>query len=232
MKRFSIKNGKLINIGGKKMNVQYESLSNEVKFIRKGSKERGLFFGVMGLLFQIMFLWGYWSFLDETGPWAIFWLTIIHSEMFPFTFILFVFGAGCILLAIREFGWQESLIIKTNLFQEIPGIRKDIRLFRWIRTTDILKNQIVTLRLHSILLDQFGVNKSYRIEVDYQEKVTSPIETMILFKDHEDTIQSSLGLVEKIHDILSLSKEIEKTESITFQLEGKKREKENNSKLT
>ena len=108
----------------------HESISDEIKIVKKGSKERGLFFGILGSLFQIIFLWGYWSFLDETGPWAIFWLSIINSEFFPFTFLLFVFGAGCILVAIREFGWEESLVIKTKLSNEIPGVRKKLRLFR------------------------------------------------------------------------------------------------------
>ena len=209
-----------------------ESISDEIKIVKKGSKERGLFFGILGSLFQIIFLWGYWSFLDETGPWAIFWLSIINSEFYPFTFILFVFGAGCILVAIREFGWEESLVIKTKLSKEIPGLQKKLRLFRWSRTTTILNNQIVTLRLHSIQLDQFAINKAYQIELDYREEPNSSLKTIIVYKDNEDKINTTAQrLAEKIHRILSLSGEIEKTESATLQLEKKKGGEKNNSKV-
>ena len=211
----------------------HESISDEIKIVKKGSKERGLFFGILGSLFQIIFLWGYWSFLDETGPWAIFWLSVINSEFYPFTFILFVFGAGCILVAIREFGWEESLIIKTKLSNGIPGVKKELRLFRWSRTTTILNNQIVTLRLHSIQLDQFGINKAYQIELDYREEINSSLKTIKVYRDNEDKINTAVQrLVEKIHRILSLSGEIEKTESATLQLERKKGGEKNNSKKT
>jgi hypothetical protein len=184
-------------------------------------------------LFQIIFLWGYWSFLDETGPWAIFWLSIINSEFYPFTFILFIFGAGCILVAIREFGWEESLVIKTKLSKEIPGLKKELRLFRWSRVTIILTNQIVSLRLHSIQLDQFSINKAYQIELDYREKTNSSLKTIVVYKENEATTHSpAKRLVEKIHEILSLSDEIEKTESTTLQLDRKKGGEKNNSKIT
>jgi hypothetical protein len=212
------------------MRALVSSTSDEIKIVRRGSKERGLFFGIMGLVFQIIFVWGYWSFLDETGPWAIVWLTIINSEFFPYTFILFVFGAGCILLALREIGWKESLAIRKNLVQEISGIRKELRLFWWSRTTDILKNQIVVLRLHSILLDEFGVNKSYQIEVDYQENSESVIETLIMYKEHIDKVyEPASRLAIRIQEILSLAGDIEKTESQTF-YEIAKKGKGNNSK--
>jgi hypothetical protein len=184
----------------------------------------------MGVLFQVIFVWGYWSFLDESGPWAFVWLTLINSEFFPYTFILFVFGAGCILLALREFGWSEAIVVKPTLSPEQPGIRKEIRLFQWSRATDILKDQIVTLRLHAILLDEFGINKSYQIEVDYRENRESEIETLILYKEHEDKLyEPTIKIINKIHEILSLNTEIEKTESATFQMDKKER-KENSSK--
>jgi hypothetical protein len=220
-------------IVGKEMIAIHESTSDEIRIVRKGSKERGFFFIILGSLFQIIFLWGYWSFLDETGPWAIFWLSIINSEFFPFTFVLFVFGAGCILVAIREFGWVESLVIKKKLSKEIPGLQKELRLFRWSRTTTILNKQIVTLRLHSILLDQVGMNKSYQIELDYWEEPNSSTKTLIVYKSHEDKMYfPAQRLTEKIHEILSLSAEIEKTESATILLEKKKGGEKNNSKLT
>ncbi len=220
---------------GKEMVTISESSSNEIKIVRKGSKERGLFFGIMGSLFQIIFIWGYWRFLDETGPWAIFWLSIINSEFYPFTFILFVFGAGCILVAIREFGWEESLVIKTKLSKEIPGLKKESRLFRWSRITTILNNQIVTLRLHSIQLDQFNINKAYQIELDYREETNSTLKTIKIYRDNEDNIHTTAKrLVEKIHRILSLPGEIEKTESAILPLDRKKKGEgeRNKSKLT
>ncbi|MHA1947081.1 MAG: hypothetical protein ACW97W_13340 [Candidatus Hodarchaeales archaeon] len=211
----------------------HESISDEIKIVKKGSKERGLFFGILGSLFQIIFLWGYWSFLDETGPFAIFWLSIVNSEFFPFTFILFVFGAGCILVAIREFGWEESLVIKTKLTREIPGVQKELRLFRWSRTITILNNQIVTLRLHSLQLDQFNINKYYQIELDYREVPNSSVKMMLVYKDNEKIPHSpAQRLAKKIHRILSLSTEIEKTESATLPLKRKKGGEKNNSKKT
>jgi hypothetical protein len=226
-------NKNLNQIVGNEMITIHEPTSDEIKIVRKGSKERGLFFGILGSLFQIIFLWGYWSFLDETGPWAIFWLGIINSEFFPFTFILFVFGAGCILVAIREFGWVESLVIKTKISDGIPGLQKQLRLFRWSRTTTILNNQIVTLRLHSIQIDQFSINKYYQIELDFREVPNSPLKMMLVYKDNEETTHSpAQRLAEKIHSILSISGEIEKTESATILLEKKKGGEKNKSKLT
>ena len=215
------------------MVTKLESNTDEIKIIRKGRKERGFFFGILGILFQIIFLWGYWSFLDETGSWAIFWLTIIYSEFFPFTFISFVFGTGCILIAVREFGWEETLIIRTNLFEEIPGLQKGVRLFRWLRTTTVLNTQIAALRLHSIQLDKVGINKVYQIELDYQEVANSSLKTIKIYGDNEDKLYiTAQRLIERIHGILSLPKEIEKTESTALQLDKKKKREENKSKIT
>jgi hypothetical protein len=216
----------------KNMSILIKSPYEEVKILREGSKQRGFFFGILGVLFQIIFVWGYWSFLGETGPWATVWLTLINSEFFPFTFILFVFGAGCILIALRELGWKESILITKRISPDSAGIRKEIQLFRWLRATLILKNQIVTLRLHSILLDEFGVNKSYQIEIDYREDQDSSVKTLILYKEHEDKMyEPALRLVNKIHEILSLPDEIEKTESATLQMKKKKERKVNTSKM-
>ena len=211
----------------------YDSLSDEVRIIRKGSRKRGVFFILLGLIFQIIFLFGYWSFLDETGSLAIIWLTIANNEYFPFTFILFVFGAGCILAAVRDFGWEESLIIKVNLSKELPGLLRTQSLFWWSRSSIILNEQIVVLRLHSILLDEFGVNKSHQVELEYREEPNSRLNTIIIYNDIEDRVSSrSKQLVEKIHRILELSEEIEITESSTLLLEKKKKGEKNNSKIS
>ncbi|MHA2094703.1 MAG: hypothetical protein ACW98F_08740, partial [Candidatus Hodarchaeales archaeon] len=89
----------------------------------------------------------------------------------------------------------------------------------------ILQTQIVTLRLHSILLDEFGINKSYLIELDYQKNAKSFIESLVLYKEPQDkTYEPALSLVNKIQDLLSLPQEFEKTESATLPRRKKKKE--------
>jgi hypothetical protein len=210
------------------MNSSHESRPDkldDIWFRRKGNKRRGIFFGTLGVLFEIIsFL--VWFSLSSTDPELLFLLfTLFNSEMFPFLFIVFVFGAGCFLIALRDFGWEESIYITTDLIQNVPGIRKELRFFWWSRTTDILQTQIVTLRLHSILLDEFGINKSYLIELDYQKNAKSFIESLVLYKEPQDkTYEPALSLVNKIQDLLSLPQEFEKTESATLPRRKKKKE--------
>ena len=206
--------------------------SKEIRILDRGSKKQGIFFVVLGLLFQIAFLLGYWSFLDQPGPWGFIWLTIINSDFFPFTFLLFIFGAACILAALKQFGWQEEILISSRLESNIPGVRKTIRFFRWNRPVNIFNDQIISLRLHSVLLDQIGINKLYQIELDYRKSSETLVETIILYKENEDkNYQTPKRLIDKIHAILSLTAEIVISESSIFQIEGKKKEKNSNSKL-
>ncbi len=197
----------------------YES-ETDVKISKKGSKQRGFFFLILGLIFQILFLWGYWSFLDASGSWATFWLTIINSEYFPFSTILFIFGAGCLLIAIREFRWQEAWIIKTTLFPETPGVQKRWKLFKWSGSKEIVQNQIVTLRIHTIPLDKYKLYQRYLLEIDYQETSDSNVKTLVLYKENDDSTHSTtMRLAGKIQEILAISEEIERTEASTSKME-------------
>ncbi len=188
--------------------------SDDIWIKRRGSRNRGIFFGILGFLFEIIFVY-IWVSLRSSDPELLYLIfTLYNTEVTPFLFIFFVFGAGCFLITLREFGWEESILIKQNLVQNTPGIRKQFRFFSWIRAVDIPKERIIALRLHTIFMDQLGLNKSYHIEVDYQETTNSPVTTLVLFRDYKDTLtEPAASLVNKIHDILALPEEIEKTES-------------------
>jgi hypothetical protein len=191
----------------------YES-ETEVRLTKRGNKQRGLFFLILGTIFQILFVWGYWSFLDATGPAATFWLAIINSEYLPFTTILFIFGAGCILIAIREFGWQEAWIIKTTLLPNNPGIEKKWKLFWYSKSKKIVQNQIITIRMHSIPLDKYKLYQQYQLELDYTDTDESKAKTVVLYKDEDITTASTAErLATKIHEILGISTEIERTQA-------------------
>ncbi|MHA2245430.1 MAG: hypothetical protein ACXADY_10735 [Candidatus Hodarchaeales archaeon] len=191
-----------------------ESNKDELSIIQRGSKQRSIFFACMGLLFQILLMWSFWTFLDITGSWAFFWLGIINSEFFPFISILFLFGGGCFLLALREGGWVESWIIKKDLIPESPGILKKYQLFMLSRSIIIPRNQIQTLRIHSIPLDRIKVFNSYRIEIDYRLSFETPLETLVIFSDDSEFAGAiTQRLAQKIREILELSTEIDHTES-------------------
>ena len=186
----------------------------EVRLTKRGNKQRGLFFFILGIMFQMLFVWGYWSLLEVTGSEAIFWLTIINSEYFPFITILFIFGAGCILIAIREFGWQEAWIIKTTLLPNTPGIQTKWKLFWYSGSKEIVQNQIMTIRIHSIPLDKYKLYQQYQLEVDYSNTDESDVKTVVLYKDESNSTTSTAErLATKIHEILGMTNEIERTQA-------------------
>ena len=207
-----------------------ESNFDELSIIKRGSKPRGLFFLIMGLLFEILFFWAFWSFVDTTSPLAFFWLGLIYSEFFPFTsLLLFLFGGGCFLIAIREIGWMESWIIKKQLFLETPGIQKRWQLFEWTGKSKLIpKNQIKTLRVHKIPLDALKLFNRNQLEVDYQVSIDSPLEKVVLYADDSEFAgATTIRLAEKIREILEITEEIEQTEApLKFQKIGKKRKRE------
>ncbi|MFX1505065.1 MAG: hypothetical protein ACFFDC_03020 [Promethearchaeota archaeon] len=204
-----------------------ESNSGELWIIQRGNKLQSIFFALMGMLFQILFIWAYWSFLDTSGPWAFFWLGLINSEFFPFTSLLFLFGGGCFLVAIKEGLWIESWIAKKELVPNTPGLQKRWQLFRWSRTKSITKDQIRSLRVHKIPLDTLKLFNRYQFEVDYQGTGDSPLETAILYSDdNESASTTAFRLAKKIHEILDFPKEIKKKEaSYDIQTNRKKRER-------
>jgi len=189
-----------------------ESKKDELKIIQRGSTSRALFFFIMGLIAQLLLIWGYWNFLEVTGPWTFFWLGMISSEFFPFFQTLFLFGGGCFLITIREVGWTELWIIKKELFPDSDGIQNIKMLFRWPRTKSIVKDQITTLRLHVVPLDRLKLYNRYQIEIDYRLTPNSSLESEILYKDDGETAKSNVFyLVRKIQEILKL--ETQKTEA-------------------
>lgn len=191
-----------------------ESNVDELRIIQKGSKYRGFFFVLMGSLFQILFLWAYWSFLDTTGPWAIFWLSLINSDFFPFLSILVLFGGGCFLIAVREFGWIVTIIIKKSLLHKTPGIQKSWQLFRWTRDEMILNKQILSLRIHTIPLDKLKLHNSYRLEITYRNSRGASLENLVLYTDDSELARVMTSrLAKKVQEILEIPGEIERTEA-------------------
>ncbi|UCE14994.1 MAG: hypothetical protein JSV04_07395 [Candidatus Heimdallarchaeota archaeon] len=192
-----------------------ESRQDELRIIQKGSKRRGLYFVLMGSIFQILFLWAYWSFLDTSGPWAIVWLSLINSDFLPFISILFLFGGGCFLIAIRELGWIVTLTVKRDLLDETPGIQRSLQLFSWTRLEMVLNKQINSLRIHTVALDKLELHKRYHLEITYQNS-RNVVENLVLYTDDGELASAmTLQLATKIQEILKLPGEIERTESST-----------------
>jgi hypothetical protein len=189
-----------------------ESKKDELKIIQRGSTPRALFFFTMGLIAQILLVWGYWNFLDATGPWAFFWLGVISSELFPFFQTIFLFGGGCFLVTLREAGWTELWIIKKDLFPDSAGIQQKKVLFRWSRIKTISKNQIKTINLHIIPLDRLKLFNRYQIEIQYRLSANGPPESDILYKDDSESAKSKVfHLVQRIQEILDI--EVKETEA-------------------
>ena len=191
--------------------------SEEIHFIQRGKTSTGIFFGLMGVLFEILFFWGLWSFLNNSGRWADFFLLVINSDIFPFTSLLFLFGAGCFLMFFKEMWWIESLSIRKNVAFSKPGIQKDWRFLRWAgRSLKIYKDDILTLRVHSISLNKFSLYKLRQIEIDYQSPEKNSFNTVVLYREQEaDSTISINKLIHDIQEILEISQEIEYTESST-----------------
>ena len=204
-----------------------ESNPGELWIIQRGSKFQGIFFAVMGFLFQVLFVWAYWSFLDASGPWAFFWLGLINSEFFPFTSLLFLFGGGCFLLAIKEGILIECWIITKEMYVNTPGIQKRWQLLRWSRKLEIPRYQIRSLRIHKIPLDTLKLFNRYQLEVDYQKNDTSPLETSILYSaDNESAGVKTTQLARKIQTILNLPGNIDRKEAPRVTLPNKKGKRE------
>jgi hypothetical protein len=163
----------------------------------------------------MIFFWGLWSFLNNSGRWADFFLLIIYSDFFPFTSTLFLFGAGCFLIFMKEMWWKQILTIKKDMFLSKPGVNKQWQFWRWSgQLLNINKDDILTLRVHAINLDKFGVHQLEQIEVDYQSPEKETLLSVILYKDQESELNLSITrLVQDIKDILELSGEIEYTSS-------------------
>lgn len=204
-----------------------ESNPDELWIIRRGNKLQSVFFVIMGFFFQLLFVWAYWSFLDATGPWAFFWLGLINSDYFPFTSLLFLFGGGCFLIAIKEGGWIESWIIKKELSTKTPGVQKQWQLFKWSRVKTFPKDQIRSVRIHTIPLDTLKLFNRYQLEVDYQGTLHSPIETYVLYSDDSELAGATIiRLADQIQEILNLIEGIERTEAPYPTLERSKNFKE------
>jgi hypothetical protein len=199
---------------------------DELWIIQRGSKPLSIFFALMGLIFQVLFIWAYWSFLDVSGPWAFFWLGLINSEFFPFTSLLFLFGGGCFLVAIKEGFWIESWIIKKELTLNTPGLLQKWQLFRWTRTKKLTKEQIQTLRIHKIPLDTLKLFNRYQLEVDYQDSDNSLLETFILYSDDTELASATVNrLADTIQEILNINEKIERKEAPRVVQIGKKKGK-------
>jgi hypothetical protein len=201
-----------------------EPSRNELEIIRSGSKLKSLFFSILGIMFQTLFIWGYWSFLDNTGPWAFLWIGLINSELFPFISILFLFGGGCFLIAAREIGWIETWIIKKELFPQIPGIQKRWQFFKWSREKNISKDQIYSLRIHTVPLDKIKLFNRYQLEIGYLDAIDSTLSTLVIYTDETmSAAATTLRLAQKIKEILEFPNDIERTEAPnTFQDQIKK----------
>jgi len=204
-----------------------ESNPNELGIIRSGSKLKSLFFGILGIMFQTLFIWGYWSFLDTSGPWAFFWFGLINSELFPFISVLFLFGGGCFLIAIREIGWVESWIIKKELFPQTPGIQKRWQFFKWSKEKYISKDQIYSLRIHTVPLDRIKLFNRYQLELGYLDAIDSTLSNLVIYTDESEFAAATiLRLAQKIKEILEFQKDIERTEAPNSTLEPKKKKGE------
>lgn len=189
-----------------------ESKEGEFKIIQRGSTPQALFFFIMGLIAQILLIWGYWNFLESTGPWAFFWLGLINSELFPFFQSIFLFGGGCFLVTLREAGWKEFWIIKKDLLPDFTGIQQKKGLFRWLRVKTISKYQIKLINLHVIPLDRIKLFNRYQIEIEYQLSIDGPLEHDIIYKDDSESAKSQVfHIVKRIEEILDLS--VQKTEA-------------------
>lgn len=198
------------------MDIEVQELtSSKLIIIKHGNNLRGIFFLFMGLLFQILFLWMFWSFLDTTGPWAYFWLGLIYSDFFPFTSVLIFFGGACIVIAIRDLLWKECWIIDRELTNGESGIEKQICIFRWKKILLIQKVHITSICVHKIPLDSLQYFNQYRLELDYQINNESPVKKEFLYQnDKLSAAGITLQLAKKILDILELDLDIEQTEAL------------------
>ena len=184
------------------MPYYYETDSSmEVEFLKRGRKATGLFFLILGTLFQIIFIWMYWSFIDSTGQFSFIWLTIIYSDLIPFIPILFMFGGGCFLIAMKEFFWLEGWHLKDG------QLTIYWQFFRFKKRKFVPFSQIQTIRVNKIPLDKIGIFSQRRLEIDYLEPNQESVVTVTLFiEESSDTTSTCYILERKIKQILNLDK--------------------------
>lgn len=184
------------------MPYYYETDSSmKVEFFKRGRKVTGLFFMILGTLFQIFFIWIYWSFVDSTGQFSFIWLTIIYSDLIPFIPILFMFGGGCFLIAMKEFFWVEGWSLKDEQFIIYW------QFFRLKKQRIVSFSQIQTTRINKIPLDQIGIFTQNRLEIDYCKPNQESVVTETLFiEESSDTTSTCYILERKIKQILDLDK--------------------------
>ena len=106
----------------------------------------------------------------------------------------------------------------------IREIQKDWRFLRWSgKSLKIHKDDILTLREHSISLDKFNLYKLKQIEIDYQSAKKTSCNTVVVYREQVADSKVSINrLVQDIQDILEISHEIEYTESSDIIIEKKR----------
>ncbi|MHA1966396.1 MAG: hypothetical protein ACW964_01215, partial [Candidatus Hodarchaeales archaeon] len=105
------------------------------------------------------------SFVDSTGSFSFIWLTIIYSDLIPFIPILFMFGGGCFLIAMKEFFWLEGWRLKDGQFTIYW------QFFRLKKQKFVPFSQIQNISINKIPLDQIGIFTQNRLEIDYLEPI-------------------------------------------------------------
>ncbi|MFW9856675.1 MAG: hypothetical protein ACFFFG_16610 [Candidatus Thorarchaeota archaeon] len=172
----------------------------ELRIIKSGNLPTALFFLILGLMFQILFVWGLLTFTAASGIWALLTLGIIQSELFPYLSIVFMFGGGCLLVSVREFGWKEYTLVKNG---KEGRIIFGSAFFRWHREQEILKNQVQAIRVHIIPLDMVGMVNRYQLEMDYQITPGSDLSTLLIFVDKEGNTKTMVArLASKVQLLL------------------------------
>ncbi|MHA2248591.1 MAG: hypothetical protein ACXADY_26835 [Candidatus Hodarchaeales archaeon] len=184
------------------MPYYYETNSSKkIEFFKRGRKTIGLFFMILGTLFQILFIWMYWSFVDSTGQFSFIWLTIIYSDLIPFIPILFMFGGGCFLIAMKEFFWLEGWCLEDGqftLYWQFFILKKE---------KFVPFSQIKKIRINKIPIDKIGIFSQRRLEIDYLEPNQESVVTVTLFiEESSDTTSTCYILERKAKQILDLDK--------------------------
>ncbi|MFW9779794.1 MAG: hypothetical protein ACFFE8_13145 [Candidatus Heimdallarchaeota archaeon] len=178
----------------------FDTDPKELRIIRSGNRITALFFLILGLMFQILFVWGLLTFAEASGIWALLTLGVIQSELFPYLSIVFMFGGGCLLVALREVGWMEYTLVKNG---KEGRIILGSAFLRWKREQEILKNQVQVIRIHIIPLDMIGMVNRYQLEMDYEIAPGSDLSTLLIFVDKEGNAKTTVSrLASKVHLLL------------------------------
>lgn len=172
-------------------------------FLREtGSPERGLFFITLGVLFEVLFVYGYWSLLDATGQWSWLWQTTLESELLPFTPLLLLFGGGCVLAGLKELFWQEIWLVQRSSATSEPIITRTLCFGSWRRETVFRKKFITRVELRTIPLDSTGSYLRYRLEFDVQQGENEPKEWVLFEGDGELGGSDAYQIARATSDIL------------------------------